>query len=129
MEKHLLAWHNKAKQKQYKEREIFEISRSLFIETAYSDICSHFFHEIFDVKFRKTKKMPIFAPDFKRQQHAKIAQLVEHNLAKVGVAGSSPVFRSQEARVVESVDTPDLKSCGHFGRAGSSPASSTKNTL
>ena len=25
---------------------------------------------------------------------AKIAQLVEHNLAKVGVAGSSPVFRS-----------------------------------
>ena len=26
---------------------------------------------------------------------AKIAQLVEHNLAKVGVAGSSPVFRSR----------------------------------
>ena len=26
--------------------------------------------------------------------NAKIAQLVEHNLAKVGVAGSSPVFRS-----------------------------------
>ena len=26
---------------------------------------------------------------------AEIAQLVEHNLAKVGVAGSSPVFRSQ----------------------------------
>ena len=25
---------------------------------------------------------------------AKIAQLVEHDLAKVGVAGSSPVFRS-----------------------------------
>ena len=25
---------------------------------------------------------------------AEIAQLVEHNLAKVGVAGSSPVFRS-----------------------------------
>ena len=28
---------------------------------------------------------------------AKIAQLVEHDLAKVGVAGSSPVFRSQLA--------------------------------
>ena len=28
--------------------------------------------------------------DFK----AEIAQLVEHNLAKVGVAGPSPVFRS-----------------------------------
>ena len=27
-------------------------------------------------------------------QHAEIAQLVEHNLAKVGVAGPSPVFRS-----------------------------------
>ena len=27
--------------------------------------------------------------------NAKIAQLVEHNLAKVRVAGSSPVFRSK----------------------------------
>ena len=27
--------------------------------------------------------------------NAKIAQLVEHNLAKVRVAGSSPVFRSE----------------------------------
>ena len=34
---------------------------------------------------------------------AKIAQLVEHNLAKVGVAGSSPVFRSN-AQMAESVD-------------------------
>ena len=30
--------------------------------------------------------------------HAGIAQLVEHNLAKVGVAGSSPVSRSHEDR-------------------------------
>ncbi len=43
--------------------------------------------------------------------NAKIAQLVEHDLAKVGVAGSSPVFRSilhislLEVRVVELVDT------------------------
>ena len=28
---------------------------------------------------------------------AKIAQLVEHDLAKVGVAGSSPVFRSKSS--------------------------------
>ena len=28
------------------------------------------------------------------ENFAEIAQLVEHNLAKVGVAGSSPVFRS-----------------------------------
>ena len=53
---------------------------------------------------------------------------VEHHLAKVGVAGSNPVFRSTikvNARVVELVDTLDLKSNDHCGRAGSSPASST----
>jgi hypothetical protein len=76
-------------------------------------------------------------------RNAKVAQLVEHNLAKVRVAGPNPVFRSQEpstaegffshsltqkthtphpnfnhtqthtvlARVVELVDTQDLKSC------------------
>ena len=48
-------------------------------------------------------------------QFAKIAQLVEHNLAKVGVAGSNPVFRSTPALVVELVDTQDLKSCASFG--------------
>ena len=41
---------------------------------------------------------------------------VEHHLAKVGVAGSNPVFRSEtflkiyQAEVVELVDTLDLKS-------------------
>ena len=54
--------------------------------------------------------------------NAKVAQLVEHDLAKVGVAGSNPVFRSNmmaqwaifvfNARMVELVDTLDLKSCG-----------------
>ena len=56
--------------------------------------------------------------------------MVEHNLAKVGVASSSLVFRSslstKDARMVESVDTRDLKSLGHYGCAGSSPASSTR---
>ena len=33
-------------------------------------------------------------PNASSQYFAEIAQLVEHNLAKVGVAGSSPVFRS-----------------------------------
>ena len=56
---------------------------------------------------------------------AKVAQLVEHDLAKVGVAGSNPVFRSKDARMVESVDTQDLNSCDHCGCAGSSPAPST----
>ena len=45
---------------------------------------------------------------------------VEHHLAKVWVAGSNPVFRSdtffktyQDAEVVELVDTLDLKSNVH----------------
>ena len=60
---------------------------------------------------------------------------VEHNLAKVGVEGSIPFARSinlhfnicwcQYARVVELVDTGDLKSPGHCDCAGSSPASGT----
>ena len=51
-------------------------------------------------------------------RNAEIAQLVEHNLAKVRVASSSLVFRSffermlEWARMVESVDTRDLKSLG-----------------
>ena len=62
--------------------------------------------------------------------------MVEHDLAKVGVAGSSPVSRSKifsvierffldVAQVVELVDTQDLKSCCHCGSAGSSPAPGT----
>ena len=34
-------------------------------------------------------------------QVAEIAQLVEHNLAKVGVASSSLVFRSETQRTIE----------------------------
>jgi hypothetical protein len=61
------------------------------------------------------------------RKDAEVAHLVEHDLAKVGVAGSSPVFRSEflpcggffldfrfggpEALVVKLVDTQDLKSC------------------
>ena len=37
---------------------------------------------------RMMPKMRLF------EKQAEIAQLVEHNLAKVGVAGPSPVFRS-----------------------------------
>ena len=57
--------------------------------------------------------------------NAEVAQLVEHHLAKVRVAGSNLVFRSKQkfqtsvfgifclwsALVVELVDTQDLKSC------------------
>ena len=39
--------------------------------------------------------------------------MVEHHLAKVGVAGSNPVFRSIIfAGVAELADAQDLKSCG-----------------
>ncbi len=31
---------------------------------------------------------------FRNQKHARVAQLVEYDLAKVGAAGSSPVSRS-----------------------------------
>ena len=66
-------------------------------------------------KFVSSKKSITFAPhlekcSFRKVEfaldleglHAEIAQLVEHNLAKVGVAGPSPVFRSlvEQKRVV-----------------------------
>ena len=44
---------------------------------------------------RKVKNIHTFATAF-----AKIAQLVEHDLAKVGVAGSSPVFRSDRKMIL-----------------------------
>ena len=81
--------------------------------------------------FRKEKFFKIFLLRQKlRRIKAEVAHLVEHDLAKVGVAGSSPVFRSKssldkegiffsinvyhdwDALVVELVDTQDLKSCG-----------------
>ena len=38
--------------------------------------------------------------------HANVAQLVEHNLAKVGVAGSNPVVRSKASGLVLEVAPP-----------------------
>ena len=59
---------------------------------------------------------------------AEIAQLVEHNLAKVGVAGPSPVFRSlveqKNAQVAELVDAHVSGACA-ARRAGSSPVLGT----
>ena len=60
----------------------------------------HFFAK----KFGHVKKKQYFCTRFREatifyliqrfKKNAEIAQLVEHNLAKVGVAGPSPVFRS-----------------------------------
>ncbi len=56
-------------------------------------------------------RLPSPAPAGSRQ--ADVAQLVEHNLAKVGVASSSLVVRSSQiAGVAELADAQDLKSCG-----------------
>ena len=39
--------------------------------------------------------MPYFCNPLVLYRSAEVAHLVEHDLAKVGVAGSSPVFRSE----------------------------------
>ena len=46
-------------------------------------------------KFAEKKNIRTFAIPFQGTHTAEIAQLVEHNLAKVGVASSSLVFRSK----------------------------------
>ena len=64
--------------------------------------CKHFrqLSSFFEKKQEKVlavpKKSITFASAFREmhEKNAEIAQLVEHNLAKVGVAGPSPVFRS-----------------------------------
>lgn len=47
-------------------------------------------------KFGDSDFLPTFA--LANENHAEIAQLVERNLAKVEVAGPSPVFRSRGGR-------------------------------
>ena len=49
-------------------------------------------------KFAETKISSTFA--HANENNAEVAQLVEHNLAKVRVAGSSPVFRSSLREVM-----------------------------
>ena len=65
-------------------------------------------------------------------KYARVAQLVEHDLAKVGVAGSNPVSRSSFKQKKTGCSSggigrhAGLKILWAFARAGSSPASSTK---
>ena len=62
------------------------------------------FLKIFAKKFAGLKNLRTFAipngenAEFSKK-NAEIAQLVEHNLAKVGVASSSLVFRSKRGRL------------------------------
>ena len=55
--------------------------------------------------------MPIFAVPI-----AEIAQLVEHDLAKVGVASSSLVFRSKGQFTADLFSCPDLPGCSSNSR-------------
>ena len=62
------------------------------------------FLKFFAKKFGSNKKMPTFAIPNETNtvsKHAEVAQLVEHNLAKVGVASSSLVFRSKNKKSAE----------------------------
>ena len=77
----------------------------------------------------RIRKSLIFAPV--KKIHAEIAQLVEHNLAKVRVASSSLVFRSfyemiaiTYAQVAELVDAHVSGACVER-HAGSSPVLGT----
>ena len=54
--------------------------------------------KIFQEKFGKSEYLRNFAIPNDNKGNAEIAQLVEHNLAKVGVASSSLVFRSQKQK-------------------------------
>ena len=60
------------------------------------------FLKFFAKKFGSNKKMPTFAIPNETNtvsKHAEVAQLVEHNLAKVGVASSSLVFCSKRGHL------------------------------
>ena len=70
-----------------------------------------FFQKKVQKKFGSFKKVRTFAiPNEKYGSYAEIAQLVEHNLAKVGVASSSLVFRSKKvSRNADlNFETPDV---------------------
>ena len=54
--------------------------------------------KFFQEKFGKSEYLRNFAIPNDNKGNAEIAQLVEHNLAKVGVASSSLVFRSQKKK-------------------------------
>ncbi len=103
---------------------------------------STFFEKKTKKSFGSSEKSSTFASAIERdallnEVYAEIAQLVEHNLAKVGVAGPSPVFRSQIeqkerlrvaliiiAQVAELVDAHVSGACA-ARRAGSSPVLGT----
>lgn len=49
-------------------------------------------------KYLGVNKKILYLRSHSMNGYARVAQLVEHNLAKVGVAGSNPVSRSKKAQ-------------------------------
>lgn len=75
------------------------VEKSFYICTRNTEVTQRSFRKIFYKNFADQKNISIFALAshkdlFFKRCNAKIAQLVERNLAKVEVAGSNPVFRS-----------------------------------
>ena len=48
----------------------------------------------------------MYCPEGHKIKQATVAQLVEYDLAKVGVAGSNPVCRFRENRISENITYP-----------------------
>src|SRR6202042_238591 len=64
-----------------------------------------------DTVLTQRRRDPADRPGVTRDWHADVAQLVEHHLAKVRVAGSNPVVRS-EARLCGRLAAGQPRSCG-----------------
>src|SRR6202161_3387117 len=64
-----------------------------------------------DTVLTQRRSDPVEVPGSPRDWHADVAQLVEHHLAKVRVAGSNPVVRS-EARLCGILAAGQTRSCG-----------------
>ena len=61
--------------------------------------CRGFAHTSSAVSGRPPGLLKLPRDDPRMEVHADVAQLVEHHLAKVGVAGSNPVVRSRDPQV------------------------------
>lgn len=71
----------------------------------------------------------IIVPVRKHTTYAIVAQLVEYDLAKVGVAGSNPVFRSSTCLGGGTGRHAGLKILYPQGCTGSSPVRGTLNAV
>ena len=118
--------------------ETWRYLRNLSTKTIKTECVKAFFLFIFEKKERKglvdwKKVVPLQPQNEKttkfflmQRSFAEIAQLVEHNLAKVGVASSSLVFRSKCCPGGGMVDAL-VSGASAARRAGSSPVLGTEN--